>query len=66
LRPLPPVYQAVADLETRQDEVLAQLDELEQRVEAALRQFGAVVKPGADGRATVEFPSSEPTLRAAG
>jgi len=66
MRPLPQAYQAVADLEIRQDEVLAQLEELEQRVEAALRQFGAVVKPGTDGRATVEFSVDEPSLRAAG
>jgi hypothetical protein len=65
-RPLPPAYQAIVDLESRQDEVLALLDQLEQRVGEALRQFGAVVTPGDDGRTTISLPISEPALRAAG
>jgi hypothetical protein len=65
-RPLPPAYQAIADIESRQDEVLAQLEELEQRVEQALRTFGAVIKPSENGLATVEFPQAGEQLRAAG
>jgi hypothetical protein len=45
-RPLPDSDLAIAELETRQDEVLAQLEALELRIEQTLLQFGAVVKKG--------------------
>ena len=38
----------LAELERRQEDVLAQLDALDQRIELALREFAAIQKDTAD------------------
>ena len=38
----------LAELERRQDDALAQLDALDQRIEQALREFAAIQKDTAD------------------
>ena len=67
-RPLADSDLAIAELETRQDEVLAQLEALELRIEQTLQQFGAVVKkvPGRTATLAMIEPNGAAVDQAAG
>lgn len=45
---VPALPDPLAELDRRQDEVLAQLDELDRRIEQALREFTALQKATAE------------------
>jgi hypothetical protein len=62
-----PTVLAIQDIESRQDEVLRKLDELEQRVLKALKEFGG--EPVRSPKMTIPFGSapdaSVPAVKAA-
>ena len=50
-------------LETRHDELIRKLDELNNEIEAALAQFGKAVKEASISTEAAEHHSAEPTVK---